>query len=274
MPFAENDGAKIYWDAQGSGAPILLLAGLGRASTAWHRTRPVLNERYRTIAMDNRGAGQSDVPPGPYSIEQMATDAVAVLKAASVNTAHVFGLSMGGMIAQEFALKYPSKVRSLILGCTKPGGPGSVPAEKAAQQVLAKRSSNPDEFGAALRPYIYHPDTAAERIEEDMVRRRKCYSSEEAYASQLQAISAWEADSCLSEIAAPTLVIHGENDRLIPVENAKLIAARIRGAKLVIIPKASHVFTTDQPEAAHVAILDFLGAQATRQHERPIPVKG
>lgn len=274
MPFAENDSVKIFWDAEGSGAPILLLAGLGRASNAWYRTRPVLNQGYRTIAMDNRGAGQSDAPPGPYSIEQMAADASAVLKAASVNTAHVMGLSMGGMIAQEFALKYPSKVRSLILGCTKPGGPESVPTEKEAQRVLATRNSDPDEFGAAVRPYIYHPSTSAERIEEDMVQRREWYPSSEAYSAQLRAISAWDSYSRLSEITAPTLVIHGENDRLIPAQNAKLLASRIRAAKLVIIPKASHIFTTDQTEAAHAAILEFLGAQATRQHERPIPVKG
>jgi 3-oxoadipate enol-lactonase len=270
MPFAENDGVKIYWDAQGSGAPVLLMAGLGRASNTWYRTRPVLAERYRTIVMDNRGAGQSDAPPGPYSIEQMASDAAAVLKAASVNTAHVFGLSMGGMIAQEFALKYPSKVRSLILGCTTTGGRESVPAEKAAQQVMITRSPNPDEFGAALRPYIYHPSTPAERIEEDMVRRRKWYPSSEAYFAQLQAISAWDAGHRIAEIGAPTLVIHGQNDRLIPVENATLIAGRIRDARLVIIPKASHVFTTDQTEAAHAAILEFLGAQATRLQERPL----
>jgi pimeloyl-ACP methyl ester carboxylesterase len=106
-----------------------------------------------------------------------------------------------------------------------------------------------------------------------MVRRRKWYPSAEAYSAQLQAISAWEGYTRLAEISAPTLVIHGEDDRLIPVANAKLIAAAIRGGRLVIIPKASHIFTTDQPEAAHAAILEFLGAQATRQHERPIPVK-
>ena len=82
MPFTENDGVKIYWDAQGDGAPVLLIMGLGWPSSAWYRTRPVLNEHYRTIAFDNRGVGQSDVPPGPYTMAQMAADAAAVLKAA------------------------------------------------------------------------------------------------------------------------------------------------------------------------------------------------
>ncbi len=104
MPFADNQGTRIYWDEQGTGAPILLIMGLGYPSAMWHRARPALSASYRTIALDNRGAGQSDVPPGPYSIALMASDAAAVLDAAGVPSANVFGVSMGGMIAQEFAL--------------------------------------------------------------------------------------------------------------------------------------------------------------------------
>ena len=109
MAFLQNQGARIYWDEQGSGDPILLIMGLGYPSYLWHRTRPVLNKRYRTIALDNRGSGQSDAPAGPYSIALMASDAAATLEAAGVERAHVFGLSMGGMIAQEFALQYPER---------------------------------------------------------------------------------------------------------------------------------------------------------------------
>jgi 3-oxoadipate enol-lactonase len=126
MPFVENQGAKLYWDEQGSGEPLLLIMGLSYPSYMWHRSRPVLANSYRTIALDNRGVGQSDVPPGIYSIALMASDAAAVMDAAGVESAHVFGVSMGGMIAQEFALQYPSRVRSLILGCTAAGGPHAV----------------------------------------------------------------------------------------------------------------------------------------------------
>ena len=100
MSFVENQGAKIYWDEQGSGEPLLLIMGLSYPSYMWHRTRPLLVKNYRTIAFDNRGVGQSDVPPGVYSIALMASDAAAVLDAAGVESAHVFGVSMGGMIAQ------------------------------------------------------------------------------------------------------------------------------------------------------------------------------
>jgi 3-oxoadipate enol-lactonase len=274
MPFVENLGARIHWDEEGNGAPLLLIMGLGWASHAWHRSRPILSEKYRTIALDNRGVGRSEAPAGPYSIAQMASDAAAVLNVARVNTAHIFGVSMGGMIAQEFALQYPNKVRSLILGCTAAGGPQAVRAEQDALQVLMTRGQNPDTFARAISRFIYDAGTSPERIEEDTALRRKWYPPADAYFAQLQAIVAWEAYSRLAQISAPTLVIHGENDRLVPPENARLIAACIPGAKLVVIPGASHIFTTDQPDLAHAAILDFLGAQATRKRVRPAPVPG
>src|SRR5580658_704319 len=136
MPFVESQGTKIYWDEQGDGAPLLLIMGLGYSSALWHRTRPLLSQRYRTIAFDNRGVGLSDVPPGPYSIAAMASDAAAVLDAAGIARAHVFGISMGGMIAQEFALQYPTRTRSLILGCTSSGGPSAVRAESKVIDIL------------------------------------------------------------------------------------------------------------------------------------------
>jgi 3-oxoadipate enol-lactonase len=129
MAFVENQGARIYWDEQGHGAPVLLIMGLGYSSHMWYRIRPALAARYHTIALDNRGVGRSDLPPGPYPIGLMASDAAAVLDAAEIESAHVFGISMGGMIAQEFALQYPKRVRSLILGCTAAGGPTAVRAE-------------------------------------------------------------------------------------------------------------------------------------------------
>jgi 3-oxoadipate enol-lactonase len=274
MPFVENLGARIYWDEEGSGAPLLLIMGLGWTAHAWYRSRPVLSQKYRTIVLDNRGVGRSEVPAGPYSIAQMASDAAAVLNAARVNTAHIFGVSMGGMIAQEFALQYPNKVRSLILGCTAAGGPQAVRAEQEVLQVLMTRGQNPEEFAKAISPFIYDRGTSAERIEEDTALRRKWYPAAEPYFAQLQAIVAWEAYSRIAQISAPTLVIHGENDRLVPPENGRMIAARIPGAKLVTIPGASHIFSTDQPDMAHAAVLDFLGAQATRKRVRPAQVPG
>lgn len=263
MPFVENQGARIYWDEQGHGAPLLMIMGLGYPSYIWHRTRPILEARYRTIALDNRGVGRSDVPPGPYSIALMASDAAAVLDAAGVESAHVFGISMGGMIAQEFALLYPKRVRSLILGCTAAGGPTVIRADKDATEMLKARGQmDPEQAAEVAVPFIYDPATPREKIDEDIAIRRPWFPKAEAYIAQLQGILAWEAYSRLEGITAPTLVIHGESDRLVPPANGRLIAERIPGAKLVTILHAGHLFLTDQTETAHHIILEFLNAQA------------
>src|SRR5580658_9810675 len=264
MAFVENQGAKMYWDEQGRGEPVLLIMGLAYPSKMWYRTRPLLASRYRTLALDNRSIGQSDVPQGPYPIALMASDAAVVLDAAGIESAHVFGVSMGGMIAQEFALQYPNRLRSLILGCTAAGGPHAVQAEAEALQALLRRDVTPEESKETIIPFIYDPATPRERIDEDMAIRMKWYPTAQGYMGQLQGIFGWEAYSRIAQITAPTLVIHGEADRLVPAANSRLIAEKIPGAKLVLIPNASHIFETDQPAAAHQAILEFLSAQQLR----------
>jgi pimeloyl-ACP methyl ester carboxylesterase len=166
---------------------------------------------------------------------------------------------MGGMIAQEFALQYPRRVRKLILGCTACGGPKAVRAEPEVNQVLMMRGNmTMDEAIEAALPYIYDADTPRPRIDEDLAIRRATYPKPEAYAAQLQGILAWESYSRLGQINAPTLVIHGETDRLVPPGNGRLIAESIAGSKLVMLPHASHIYMTDQPEASHKAVMDFL----------------
>lgn len=258
MSFVENHGARISWDEQGQGAPVLLIMGLGYASSMWYRTRPVLARHFRTIAFDNRGVGLSDVPPGPYSIATMASDAAAVLDAADIAQAHIFGVSMGGMIAQEFGLQYPARTRSLILGCTSPGGPQAVRADRQVLDVLFARGMTVAQAREAILPYIYDPSTPRVKIEEDTMARQRCLPTPEGYMAQLQGILAWESYSRIAQITAPTLVIHGKSDALVPPANGELIAKRIPGARLVLLDHASHLFLTDQAEAAEKEILDFL----------------
>src|SRR6185437_12359321 len=116
MPYATHQGVRIYWEEHGSGPPVLLIMGLSFTHEMWYRILPGLARQYRVILLDNRGIGRSDVPPGPYTIRQMAGDAAAVLDAAEITSANVIGASMGGMIAQELALCYPARVQSLLLG--------------------------------------------------------------------------------------------------------------------------------------------------------------
>nr|ABQ11270.1 lipase/esterase [uncultured bacterium] len=266
MPVTVNQGVKIHWNEEGAGEPLLLIMGLGYPSAAWYRTRPALSRKYRTIALDNRGVGQSDMPPGPYPIPVMASDAAAVLDAAGVESAHVFGISMGGMISQEFALQYPNRVRSLILGCTAAGGPNAVRADQdATNMVMARGAMTQEEAAQAAIPFIYDPSTPRNVIDEDLAIRRPWFPRQEAYNAQLQGIIAWESDSRLDKITAPTLVIHGDSDRLVPPGNGKRIAEKIPGARLVMLRQASHIFTTDQPAAAQKAILEFLQEHSTQQ---------
>ena len=260
MTFVENQGSKLYWDEQGRGESVLLIMGLGYPSSLWHRSRPALSQRFRTVAFDNRGVGLSDIPPGPYSIPTMASDAAAVLDAAGVSRAHIFGVSMGGMIAQEFALQYPARTRSLILGCTSPGGPLAVRAERKVADILMARGMTLAQAREAILPYIYDADTPREKIEEDVSLRRRWLPSLEGYTAQLQGILAWEGHSRIRQITAPTLVIHGKSDALVPPGNGELLASLIPGAKLVLIEHASHLFLTDQTLAAHEAILEFLSS--------------
>jgi pimeloyl-ACP methyl ester carboxylesterase len=259
LPYAENQGTRIYWEEHGSGEPLLMIMGLGASLDWWYRSVPVLSLRYRAILLDNRGVGRSQQPPGPYTIPQMAADAAAVLDAAGESRAHVFGCSMGGIIAQEFALQYPDRVHGLILGCTACGGPHAIRADAQAAKVLTDRPKmSMEEALAASAPILYDAGTPRARIDEDFVVRRRTFPAPEAYVAQLQAIYAWQSYDRLPQITVPTLVIHGESDRLVPSANAVLIAGRIPGAKLVLLPHAGHLFTTDRTEAAHAAVLDFL----------------
>jgi pimeloyl-ACP methyl ester carboxylesterase len=260
MPYTTNEGAQIYWEEQGTGEPLLLIMGLGYSLDMWHRTRDVLAQHYRALLFDNRGVGRSDVPPPPYSIPQMASDALAVMNAAGVARAHVFGVSMGGLIAQEFTLQNPGCVQSLILGCTFCGGPHGVPADQAVLAQLMKiPQMSVDEGFAAMVPFIYHPSTPRERIAEALELRRQHFPRPQGFMGQVMAIGGYESYSRLARITAPTLVIHGDADILVPPANGRLLAENIPGATLEMIPAASHIFLADQPELSHAAILTFLG---------------
>jgi 3-oxoadipate enol-lactonase len=287
-----DDGVNIYWEEAGrpeglhyeSGTdkssevvqafrpaepedrrgPLLLIMGLGATLAWWQRLIPILAPRYRTIVFDNRGVGRSDVPPGPYSIPQMAEDAVAVMDAANLESAHVFGASMGGMIAQELALNHPVRVRSLILGCTACGGRQSVPAAKEVAAALSARSTmTREEAMWAMAPYIFDASTPRERVAEDIAVRVGAKVTNDGYFAQLQGIRAWAGThDRLHDLMMPTLVIHGETDQLVPSENGRIIARAIPRARLAMIPHASHIFFTDQLEASSDALLAFLAAPA------------
>lgn len=259
MPFTTSNGCRIYWEESGAGDPLLLIMGLGYSLDMWHRTRPAMAKHYRTIVFDNRGVGKSDVPSGAYAIAQMADDAAAVLDAAGVDRAHVYGVSMGGMIAQELALRHAGRVRSLILGCTTCGGPSSIPAApKVIETLMARAAMTAEEGAEAMVPFIYGPSTPRSRIDEDLEIRRRTYPQAAGYLGQVQGVMAWSCCDRLGNIQVPTLVLHGEKDQLVPAGNGRMLAQRIAGARLVMLENASHIYPTDEPEAANDAVLRFL----------------
>jgi 3-oxoadipate enol-lactonase len=261
MPYVENDGARLYWREEGSGPPVLLIMGLSFTHDMWYRLIPALAPDYRAIVFDNRGMGRSSVPRGPYTMRRMAGDARAVLDAAGVRSAHVIGASMGGMIAQELALRHRERVRSLMLACTTSSGLfGKWPEFRYGPGKWQSRSR--EERERSLRSLLYADTTPTGRIEEDLRVRCACAWCYKGFLNQFAGILMWSAYRRLPRLKLPTLVVHGDQDHLVPLENGRVLASRIPGAQFQLIRDAGHILITDQPEECIEAIRGFLKQQS------------
>ncbi len=261
VPVTTIEDLTLWYDVDGNGSPpLLLIQGLGYTADMWFRILPALSEARRTIRFDNRGVGRSGLPDGAWTIADMAADAIAVLDAADVARAHVFGVSMGGLIAQELALRHPGRVNRLILGCTHPGGREALRMDPAAATMLMDRSPrSAREVAAASVPFIYSPDTSRDDIDADLTARLRYPLRASAYWGQLDAMRHHDGTlSALPRITAPTLVVHGTADRLVQPGNAELIANAIPGSRLEWLEGASHFFWTDQPARTVELINTFL----------------
>lgn len=269
MPYADNDGVALYWRSDGDGLPLLLIQGLGYTHEMWHRLMPCLVDDFRVISFDNRGVGASDVPDGPYSAADMADDAAAVLDAAGVNRALVFGVSMGGDIAQEVALRHPERVDGLMLGAARCGGPDAVLAEDEVLKILVARAEMDAEQGVrVLVPYIYDPATPRAIVEADIAIRLRTYPSTQGYSAQLAATLGSMTYERIGRITLPTLVVHGSSDRLIPPANGRDVARRIPGARFVLLERASHIFWSERPEETARLISELMAATGSREAVR------
>jgi 3-oxoadipate enol-lactonase len=260
---APSDGVDLYYERAGAGPPVLLVMGLGMNATGWWRTIPVLARGFTVLSFDNRGVGRSGRPPGPYSMAQMADDAVAVLDAAGVEAAHVYGVSLGGMIAQEIALRRPDRVLGLVLAATTPGGEHAVAPDAEALAVFHRRGQMPAEEAVwASVPYNYAARTRrdrGQRIAEDIVQRLRFPIEPEPYMAQLAAALSHDAYARLGAISHPTLVVHGAEDRMVHPDNARLLAERIPAAQLRLWEQTGHLFFTDEP-GIDPAVSEFLRA--------------
>jgi 3-oxoadipate enol-lactonase len=260
MAFIDNGSARIHWSSVGKGPPLLLLMGLGCCSAMWFRLAPLLARDFRVILMDNRGMGHTSVPYGlVHRVPDMASDVAAVLDAAGEPTCHLAGFSMGGMIAQEFALSYPKRLRSLTLMGTNCGGAHAVQAQQHVWQLLFNKSTlSPEEALALMRPHTYAAATDATLIAEDHLVRIANHPSKRDYEAQLFGLLRWTSFYRLPLIQCPTLVMHGLEDALIPPKNGHILSDNIPHAQLVELKNASHWLHSEQSERCALEIKNFV----------------
>jgi pimeloyl-ACP methyl ester carboxylesterase len=261
MPFTSDGPVKMYYESVGRGPAVLLILGQGMTIEAGWRTIDRLASRFRVLAFDNRGMGRSNHSMWPYLVSQMANDAVSVLDAAGEERAHVYGMSLGGMVAQEMALRHRERVRALVLGATTPGGPQALPQDPQVLTFFARVGAMaPEEAAWAAVPYSYGERTRrhhSDRIAEDISHRLRHPTDAIAYLHQVAAAASHSTQRRLGEIAVPTLVVHGEEDALQSPRNAHVLANVIPGAKLRMWPHCGHLYVTDEPKA-DLEIADFL----------------
>lgn len=270
MPLAGvADDIQLDYERSGAGEPLLAIMGM--SGTALHWGRPFvgqLRERFELIAYDHRGVGASSpLPDGTVTIAQMATDAAGLIDALGLGSVHVLGISMGGMVAQELALARPELVRTLTLGCTYCGGEGSVLAKPAVLERLSAAMTSGDR-DLALRTAWEINVSAATAADPDAYAAFVAIAMRRAVAvpvilAQMQACAAHDTNARLAGIAAPTLVVHGTADELLPAANGRLIAERIPGARLELLDDVGHMFFWERPERAAELIAAHAACQPT-----------
>lgn len=264
MPFATNDGTDLYYEVDGppEGETVVFVEGLSYGTWMWNWQRAALDDEYRTITWDNRGTGRSDAPEGPYTTAEMAADLEAVLRDAGVERAHVVGASLGGMIAQRYALDF-DRARSLSLLCTSPGGDEAAPIP---EETRARMLSVPDGLDeAAAKRYRMQPAFTDEYWAEnqDVIDRIVDWRldtdpSEEAYEWQAAAAGAFDASDRLDDVDRPALVLHGTEDRVVPVENGRLLAEKLPDARFEAIENGPHLFFVERAGRVNEHLRTFL----------------
>lgn len=260
MPRVQAGEIMMYYEVYGHGPALVLLMGLGCPGALWWLQIAPLAAHYRVIVPDNRGVGQTDRPEGEYSTAMMADDTAHLLTALGIQRAHVLGMSMGGAIAQQMALRHAAMVDRLILACTfcqsSPYGEEifavwRLVAEgagmEALQRLLLLQSVTP-------RFYTAHPDRVR-KLGELFAAHPQPLA---AYLRQNAACAGHYTTDQLPRIQAPTLALAAERDMLTPLGSMRLIQQQIPGSRLVVVPRSGHGFMWEVPEQFNAAVLDFL----------------
>lgn len=269
MPIARAGEIDLEYYVEGSGSPLLMLMGFAGQASSWGEPfLDAMRAQFTCIRLSNRGTGQSTKPVGQFTVRTMADDAKDLLDVIGVQQPHVLGISMGGMIAQEFVLAYPERVNGLVLGCTTAGGPNSVTASGEVMSMLAPDTTlTRDEMVRKAWPALCAPAfiEGSRGFLEEMLRSGfENATPLDTVMKQMVAISQFNASDRGSEIKAPTLVIHGDIDLLVPPANGKALAEKIPGAELHLLPATAHMFFWERPQDAAAAITEFLARVPAR----------
>lgn len=263
MQRVQVNGVELVYEIHGTGEPLVLIHGAQSDRSIFSGMLPDFTDQFEVLTFDQRGSGQSEKPDVEYSMGMIADDTAALMDHVGFSSAHVYGVSMGGMIAQELAILHSTHVRSLVLGCTTPGGPKAISLEgEAIRSSHSTEELSAEERGKALaetaftKSYIqHHPELIPALIE----ARRKQPLDPRGFAHRMQAAYAHDTYDRLARIACPTLVITGKDDALIAWENSQLLADNIAESELVVLEPAGHVFWVEQSAQSREAILNFLG---------------
>lgn len=266
MPTVKAGSVNIHYEVTGKGDPLLLIMGFGMPGMAWFPTLPFLQE-FQSIFFDNRGTGDSDKPAdGPYTVKAMADDASHLLDALGIKRAFVYGVSMGGMIAQQLALDHPEQVAKAVLGCTWCGGTVSAHApEEVIQQLLESTklmSNDADKSLDMLLPLLYPPEFLAGHPEIKAMMLAALAAvpaiNPEIAERTLVDVAEFDVSGRVSEIKCPALIVHGDRDVIIPPANAEILRSRIPRSEVLMIPGAGHAFSGIDPAGVHQRITSWL----------------
>jgi len=272
MPFARSGDLKLYYEVIGQGDPIVLIMGYGHHSLHWgDLPQQLAKNTYQVVTMDNRGVGRSDRLDAPTSISMMADDVCSVMDAAGLKKASVFGVSMGGLIAQLFAFNHPDRLYNLVLGCTFPGGSHSVPTDPEGMRILFDY-----EYLGKMTPEqrsmtVFRFFCSDEYIEVNRAAFEYYHRVTTEYPTPLfvfqrqsEAIAGEDTWDRLPDIKSPTMIISGTDDHLVNFKNSELLAKRIPGAELTLLQDKRHGFFIEAMDSTRIFVNGFMKRRSQR----------
>jgi pimeloyl-ACP methyl ester carboxylesterase len=268
MPSVEVGSIQISYEIHGDGHPLIMICGVGYCAWFWHKIVPLLAKDYQVIVFDNRGAGDSDKPDGPYSVNMMADDTAGLLDALGIQNAFVVGHSLGGFIAQELIVLRPDLVSKLVLASTTHGGMNVIPITPEAMEVFTNREGDPVELVQRGIEIACAPGFLEQQsnITQELIEYRFSnpvpplqYQAQVMAGAGMSALSDQQVAERTGSINVPTLILFGEFDNVVPPGNADLLAEKISGAQIEIIPGTGHMFPIEDPQTTTTTIREFLG---------------